>query len=84
MRRRESGAGLGGAAAVRPLGVRAQQGEQVRGIGLLAGGAESDRIIRARIVAFREGLATLGWVEARNLLIDLRFGGGGADHGKFR
>jgi hypothetical protein len=78
VRRREFIARLGGAATAWPLGVRAQQCEQMRRIGLLARGAESDRIIQARIVAFRGG----GWVEECILRIDLSFGN--VDAGKFQ
>jgi putative ABC transport system substrate-binding protein len=64
---------LGGAAAW-PLAARAQQGERVRRVGMLAAGPG-----QTYIDAFRDGLAKLGWVEARNLQIDLRSGGGDAD-----
>jgi putative tryptophan/tyrosine transport system substrate-binding protein len=73
MRRREFIAGLGGAAAW-PLAARAQQGERVRRIGVLIGGAGSDPVWQGYVAVIREELATLGWVENRNLLIDLRFG----------
>jgi putative ABC transport system substrate-binding protein len=67
---------LGGAAAW-PVAARAQQGERIgRRIGILLGAAENDRDEQANLDAFREGLARLGWVEGRNLRIDLRFGGG--------
>src|ERR1700736_1107138 len=61
-------------AAECPLAARAQQGERVRRIGMVTVGPG-----QAYIAAFREGLAKLGWVEARNLRIELRFGGGDAD-----
>jgi putative ABC transport system substrate-binding protein len=75
--RREFIAALG--AAAWPLVARAQQGERVRRIGVLTGGAENDQTNQANIAAFRDGLAKLGWAEDRNLRIDLRFGGGDAD-----
>jgi putative ABC transport system substrate-binding protein len=73
MKRREFIAGLGGAAAW-PLAARAQ-GERVRRVGVLT---QSDNDPRTQSVlgAFREGLATFGWVEGRNLRIDYRFSGG--------
>jgi putative ABC transport system substrate-binding protein len=46
---------------------------------VLTGGTENDHLSQANIVALREGLAKLGWVEGRNLRIDLRFGGDDAD-----
>ena len=36
-------------------------------------GAESDSRAQARVAAFREGLATLGWAEGRNIRIDIRW-----------
>jgi len=55
--------------------VRAQQGNRVRRVGQLMGGAGDDRVNAA---AFREELARLGWSEGRNLRIDLRYGEGDA------
>src|SRR5215472_6099059 len=66
---------LGGAAAW-PIGARAQQGERVRRIGLLGGQPDDDPETRAYLAALREGLAKLGWIEGRNLRIDLRFTSG--------
>jgi putative tryptophan/tyrosine transport system substrate-binding protein len=82
MRRREFIAGLGSAAAsaVVPLEARAQQ-VVVRRVGVLVSGTE-DQIYQTRIDAFRDGLAKLGWVEDRNLRIDVRFGGN--DAGRIR
>jgi putative ABC transport system substrate-binding protein len=77
MRRREFITLLGGAAAAWPLAARAQQGEQMRRIGLLAGATEEhDPQSQARIMAFRHGLEALGWIEGRNIRIDYRFAGG--------
>lgn len=73
MRRRDFIALLGGAAAW-PLAVRAQQ--RVRRIGVVMAYAESDANGRAQFAAFREHLQELGWTEATNLRIDLRFGAG--------
>jgi putative ABC transport system substrate-binding protein len=66
-------------AATWPLAARAQQGERVRRIGVLTGGAENDPANQAAIAALRDGLAKLAWAEGRNLRIELRFGGGDAD-----
>jgi putative ABC transport system substrate-binding protein len=55
---------------------RAQQGEGARHIGVLAGSSEDDPVMQANLAALREGLAKLGWIEGRNLRIDLRFTGG--------
>jgi putative ABC transport system substrate-binding protein len=77
MRRREFIAGLGSAAAW-PVAVRAQQAERVPRIGALigAGRDENDPFWKARISAFTQTLADLGWIEGRNMRIDLRWGGG--------
>jgi putative tryptophan/tyrosine transport system substrate-binding protein len=71
MKRREFITLLGGAAAW-PLGVRAQQPDQVA-IGMLIGYPEDDPETQARLAAFREGLGQLGWIEGRNVRIDYRF-----------
>jgi putative ABC transport system substrate-binding protein len=62
-----------GATAAWPVAARAQQGEFVRRIGVLAGQTEDDSAQRANLAALREGLVNLGWIEGRNLRIDLRF-----------
>jgi len=74
MRRRRFIILLAGATAW-PLASRAQQGERVRRVGILAGQAEDDPATRANLAALREGLAKLGWIEDRNLRIDLHFTG---------
>src|SRR5262249_48832831 len=63
---------LGGAAAW-PLAARAQQGEQMRRIGVLTLSAESDQEGQSSIAAFREELRKLGWMEGRNSEIDIRW-----------
>jgi putative ABC transport system substrate-binding protein len=75
MRRREFIAGLGSAAAW-PLASRAQQGERMRRIGALMAGDENDLLPKARISAFTQALADLGWTDGRNVRMDLRGAGG--------
>jgi putative ABC transport system substrate-binding protein len=78
MRRRAFISLLGGATAW-PLAARAQQGERVRRIGVLAGGAvASDADTQERNAAFAHGLQQLGWTDGRNLRIDYRYGLGNA------
>src|SRR5262249_36844145 len=72
MRRREFITLLGGATAW-PLAAQAQQGERTRRIGVLMGYAENDWEAQAWVAAFREGLQKLGWVEGRNIRIDIRW-----------
>ena len=74
LRRREFIAGLGGAAAW-PLGVRAQQGNRVRRIGVLMPFDENDPVWKPRVSALTQALAGLGWTDGRNVRIDLRWGG---------
>jgi putative tryptophan/tyrosine transport system substrate-binding protein len=61
-----------------PLSARAQQPDGMRRVGVLAGLAEDDANIRARLAALREGLARRGWSEGRNIRIDYRYGPAGA------
>jgi len=73
MRRREFITLLGSAAAAWPLAVRAQQGERVRRIGVLNPAAADDAVFQARIGAFQQELALLGWSIGRNVRIDIRW-----------
>ena len=72
MRRREFLSVLGGAAAW-PISAQAQQSNQVRRVGALIGGAESDPEFQARLAVFRQSLEKLGWSEGKNIRIDYRF-----------
>jgi putative tryptophan/tyrosine transport system substrate-binding protein len=72
MRRREFIAMLGGAAAM-PLAARAQQGERMRRIGVLLPAAADDPEYQARVGAFLQALALLGWTIGRNVRIDTRW-----------
>jgi putative tryptophan/tyrosine transport system substrate-binding protein len=57
---------IGGAAAAWPLSARAQQGERMRRVGvLLVSGPEP-------LGPFREALADLGYVEGKNIQIEMR------------
>ena len=78
MRRREFVALLGGAAAW-PLAAGAEQGERIRRIGVLMPSAADDPEFQARITAFLQGLAQLGWLDGRNVRIDSRWGVADAD-----
>jgi putative ABC transport system substrate-binding protein len=48
----------------------------MRRIGVLMGYAESDPEAHARLAAFMQRLAALGWTEGRNLRVDLRWTSG--------
>jgi putative tryptophan/tyrosine transport system substrate-binding protein len=75
IRRREFIAGLGSAAAW-PLAARAQPGDRVRRIGVLISLDENDPELKPRISAFTQALADLGWIDGRNMRMDLRWYGG--------
>jgi putative ABC transport system substrate-binding protein len=74
MNRREFITLLGGAATW-PLAARAQQRERPRRIGVLIGRDENDPLAKAEVSAFTQALAGLGWIEGRNVRLDLRWGG---------
>src|SRR5215475_11754351 len=73
MRRREFITLLGGVAAGWPLAARAQQGERMRRIAVLAPLAEDDPEMTARLAGFRQGLVKRGWSEGHNVRMDTRF-----------
>jgi putative tryptophan/tyrosine transport system substrate-binding protein len=73
MRRRQFIALLGGAATW-PVVVRAQQNERMRRIGVLLPSGADDPEYEARMKAFSERMAQLGWVEGRNIQIEKRWG----------
>ena len=76
LRRREFIAALGGAAAAWPVVVRAQQGDRVRRIGVLMVFDENDPQGKLLYSAFTQALADMGWIDGRNVRMDLRWGGG--------
>src|SRR5438132_1515313 len=73
LRRREFITLLGGAAAAWPVAARAQQTERVPRIGVLMASAADDSENQARMAAFLQGLAQLGWTDGRNIRIDTRW-----------
>ena len=75
MHRREFVTLLGGVAAAGPLAAHAQQHDEVRRIGFLIGLPADNPEGQARLAAFRQGLAQLGWIGGRNLEMDYRAAG---------
>jgi putative ABC transport system substrate-binding protein len=75
MRRRAFITLLGGAAAW-PLAARAQR---MRRIGVLMPAVANDPEYQARVGAFMQALALLGWTVGRNVQIDIRWTAGKAD-----
>jgi putative tryptophan/tyrosine transport system substrate-binding protein len=77
MRRREFIAGVVGT-AVLPMAARAQQGERVRRIGVLLGW-DDNAIAKAWFSGFTQGISELGWIDGRDLRMDLRWAAGNVD-----
>jgi putative ABC transport system substrate-binding protein len=78
MRRRDFITFLGGAAAAWPLSARGQQGNRVRRIGVMSGD-ENDPAAKARVSAFTQALAALGWTDGGNVRVDVRWIGDDVD-----
>jgi putative tryptophan/tyrosine transport system substrate-binding protein len=74
MKRRAFMAGLGAATAW-PIMARAQQPAPMRRIGVLMPVAEDDPDIKADVAAFVQGMQRLGWIDGRNVRIDVRWSG---------
>jgi putative ABC transport system substrate-binding protein len=77
--RRKFLATLGGAAAAWPLAASAQQGNQVRSIGVLLAATADASEYQARLGAFQQELQKFGWSIGRNLRIHIRWAGINAD-----
>ncbi len=73
MRRREFITGVGAAASIWPLAARAQLPEHIRRIGILLPATADDAEFRARVGAFLQALALLGWSIGRNVRIETRW-----------
>jgi putative tryptophan/tyrosine transport system substrate-binding protein len=79
MRRRDFMTLIGGTAAAWPLAARAEQDERVRRVGVLMNTVADDAEGQARLIAFGQGLAQLGWTDGRNVRIHIRWGAGDAE-----
>jgi putative tryptophan/tyrosine transport system substrate-binding protein len=77
MKRREFITLLGGTAAW-PLAALAQQGERMRRVGVLMNGPATDAELQSHLAAFVQGLRQLGWIEGKNLRLDIRWPPGDA------
>ncbi len=73
MRRREFVISVGGGALAWPLASHAQQPDRMRRIGMLMGFAESDHDAQSWVMALREELRNLGWMEGRNVEMEIRW-----------
>jgi putative tryptophan/tyrosine transport system substrate-binding protein len=81
MRRREVIAALGGA-TVWGAGANAQRPSRMRRIGLLMAYTENDPEVQERLAAFGENLRQAGWIEGRNVRIDVRWHAGDPERAK--
>src|SRR6516162_9816632 len=79
LRRREFIALLGSAVAPWTPSALAQQREQMRRIGVLMNLAADDPESSARLSAFVQQLQQLGWIDGRNVQVDIRWGEGNPD-----
>jgi putative ABC transport system substrate-binding protein len=75
MNRREFITLLAGGAAAWPLALPAQQRDRVRRIGVLMPLDENDPLAKSEVSSFLQALADLGWVDGRNVRMELRWGG---------
>jgi hypothetical protein len=75
VKRREFITLIGGTAAW-PLAARAQQPQRMPRVGVLVNISEGQSAGQGYVAAFRENLQELGWVDGRNVRIDIRWGGG--------
>ena len=75
LRRREFIALAGSTAIAWPLAAHAQQPAQMRRIGVLeSAGIESDQ--QAGVAVFKEVLRQSGWIDGRNVRVEVRWAGG--------
>jgi len=74
MRRRDFITLLCGATAAWPLAASAQQPDRMRRIGVLTPFASDDPAEQTRVLAFAQALAQSGWIEGRNVRIEIRWG----------
>lgn len=70
--------GVGSAVAWSPI-EWADAADQTRLVGALLASRQDDPVSEARLTAFRDGLAGLGWIEGRNLRFEVRHGNGDPD-----
>jgi len=76
MRRRDFVVRLGSAALGWPLAAHAQTTERARRIGVLLVVGETDTYGRQQVSVLKEELARLGWIDGKNLVIDVRWADG--------
>jgi putative tryptophan/tyrosine transport system substrate-binding protein len=73
MRRRDFIKSAAGAITIWPLPLRAQQPDRQRRVGILLPIGKDDPEYQPWVTAFRTALQELGWVDGRNMQIDIRW-----------
>ena len=81
MRRRDFIRGIAGFAAAWPLAARAQS-DRPRLVGVVMPLSSDDPEAQARVAAFLQAMAQLGWNEGRNLRIAYRWGSGDSERNR--
>ena len=81
MRRRDFIGLIGGAVALRPVTVGAQQPQPPRRLGIILAVGKTPEYVAA-FAAFRQALASLGWKLGANLVIDERWSSGDKEHSR--
>ena len=79
MRRRDFIAGLSGVVATGPLAANAQQAPLVA---VLMNGNSNEPLVQANVKALAYGLNLLGWIEGKNLRLEVRWNGGNAERAR--
>jgi putative ABC transport system substrate-binding protein len=74
MRRRDFVKAIASSSVAWPLAARAQQTDQIRRVGVLMNVAPEHPEGQPFVAAFRQALQRLGWIEGRNIRIDIRWG----------
>src|SRR6476660_4620172 len=82
MRRREFIGLLGGAVTAWPVKARGQPSDRIRLIGILLPIAKDDPDYQPWLTAFRQALQELGWVDGRNMRMDIHWAT--ANHAEIR
>ena len=70
------------AMALAPFAAHAQRAERVRRLGVLMSGQQTSQQSNRDVEGLLEGLSAKGWVEGRNLQMDLRWGDGNAERAR--
>jgi ABC-type uncharacterized transport system substrate-binding protein len=78
IRRREFLTLVAGTAAAWPMAARAQQVGGARRIGVLMNGVAAQAVYQSYLTAFVQGLRQLGWIEGKNVRLDIRWSAGDA------